>query len=108
MSANRFPRLCDAERRLVSWNVTGGSGKAAYDGAGRRVAHQTTSGITSTTTYDVGGLEEVDGASGAVTRSRPAHLSPRRRAYGPAPYLSRIVAACLMAARCGPRHIDAG
>jgi RHS repeat-associated protein len=57
----------DAERRLVSWNVTGGSGKEAYDGAGRRVAHQTTSGVTTTTTYDVGSLEEVDAASGAVT-----------------------------------------
>jgi hypothetical protein len=51
----------------VSWNVTGGSGKEAYDGEGRRVAHQTTSGVTTTTTYYVGGLEEVDGASGTVT-----------------------------------------
>jgi hypothetical protein len=32
------------------------------------VAHQTTSGITNTTTYYVGSLKEVDGASGAVTK----------------------------------------
>jgi hypothetical protein len=35
------------------------------------VAHQTTSGVTTTTTYDVGGLEEVDAASGAVTKDYP-------------------------------------
>jgi RHS repeat-associated protein len=61
----------NVHRRLVSWSMPGGSGKEADDGAGRRVAHQTTSGVTSTTTYCVGGLEEVDAASGAVTKYYP-------------------------------------
>ena len=58
----------DAERRLTSWTISGGSGKEAYDGDGHRVAHQTTSGVSTTTTYYVGTLEEVDAASGAVTK----------------------------------------
>jgi YD repeat-containing protein len=40
----------DAERRLVSWTITDGSGKEAYDGEGHRVAHQTTSGEPRYTT----------------------------------------------------------
>jgi RHS repeat-associated protein len=62
----------DTERRLVRWTAGGVAGTEAYDGEGQRVAHQTTSGVTTTTTYYVGGVEEVDAASGTITKYYPA------------------------------------
>jgi RHS repeat-associated protein len=62
----------DAERRLVRWTAGGVTGTEAYDGEGQRVAHQTTSGATTTTTRYISGVEEVNAASGTVTKYYPA------------------------------------